>query len=152
MCDLVAAQLVGHEPHGFLSLTKFEATNTTNATISSMAQNDCRRASRTVRIWETPAVIRLTPASQSMAMTMNNRPMPTIIAPSSSEMADRRMAGIVAHGFSGGRYPGVREGGMLAWGFIGIFLGATLLAVAYELTREWISDRTPGSESVSADD
>ncbi len=43
-------------------------------------------------------------------------------------------------------------GGMLAWGFIGIFLGATLLAVAYELTREWISDRTPGSESVSADD
>lgn len=29
-------------------------------------------------------------------------------------------------------------GGLLAWGFLGMFLGATLLAVAYELFRGWV--------------
>jgi predicted PurR-regulated permease PerM len=29
-------------------------------------------------------------------------------------------------------------GGVLAFGFIGVFLGPTLLAVGYALTRQWI--------------
>jgi predicted PurR-regulated permease PerM len=29
-------------------------------------------------------------------------------------------------------------GGFLAWGFLGIFLGATLLAVAYTVFCEWL--------------
>lgn len=29
-------------------------------------------------------------------------------------------------------------GGLLAWGFLGIFLGATLLAVSYKLFRDWL--------------
>ena len=32
-------------------------------------------------------------------------------------------------------------GGILAFGFVGIFLGPTLLAVGYNLTRSWTSDR-----------
>lgn len=32
-------------------------------------------------------------------------------------------------------------GGLLAWGFLGMFLGATLLAVAYELFRRWVDDQ-----------
>jgi predicted PurR-regulated permease PerM len=31
-------------------------------------------------------------------------------------------------------------GGLLTWGFIGIFLGATLLAVSYTLFRNWLDD------------
>jgi predicted PurR-regulated permease PerM len=31
-------------------------------------------------------------------------------------------------------------GGLLTWGFIGIFLGATLLAVGYTLFRNWLDD------------
>jgi predicted PurR-regulated permease PerM len=31
-------------------------------------------------------------------------------------------------------------GGLLAWGFIGIFLGATLLAVGYTLFRSWLEE------------
>jgi predicted PurR-regulated permease PerM len=30
-------------------------------------------------------------------------------------------------------------GGLLAWGFMGMFIGATLLAVAYTLFREWLN-------------
>jgi predicted PurR-regulated permease PerM len=33
-------------------------------------------------------------------------------------------------------------GGLIAWGFIGIFLGATLLAIGYTLLRSWL-DQTP---------
>jgi predicted PurR-regulated permease PerM len=29
-------------------------------------------------------------------------------------------------------------GGLLAWGIIGLFIGPTLLAVAYSLIRSWI--------------
>jgi predicted PurR-regulated permease PerM len=38
-------------------------------------------------------------------------------------------------------YTGV-IGGLLAWGFMGMFVGATLLAVAYTLFREWL-EREP---------
>ena len=31
-------------------------------------------------------------------------------------------------------------GGLLTWGFIGIFLGATLLGVSYTLFRNWLDD------------
>ncbi|HLB14477.1 MAG TPA: AI-2E family transporter [Burkholderiales bacterium] len=34
-------------------------------------------------------------------------------------------------------------GGVLAFGFIGVFLGPTLLAVGYSLTRRWIAAATP---------
>jgi predicted PurR-regulated permease PerM len=34
-------------------------------------------------------------------------------------------------------------GGVLAFGFIGIFLGPTLLAVGYSLTRRWVGAATP---------
>jgi predicted PurR-regulated permease PerM len=34
-------------------------------------------------------------------------------------------------------------GGALTFGFIGVFLGPTLLAVGYRLTEEWISSRRP---------
>jgi predicted PurR-regulated permease PerM len=34
-------------------------------------------------------------------------------------------------------------GGVLAFGFIGIFLGPTLLAVGYSLTRKWVGNETP---------
>jgi predicted PurR-regulated permease PerM len=36
-------------------------------------------------------------------------------------------------------------GGALAFGFIGVFLGPTLLAVGYRLTQEWISNRRSAS-------
>jgi predicted PurR-regulated permease PerM len=47
-------------------------------------------------------------------------------------------------------------GGVLAFGFIGLFLGPTLLAVAYNLFREWVAaeleERTlSASSSVAAD-
>jgi predicted PurR-regulated permease PerM len=47
-------------------------------------------------------------------------------------------------------------GGVLAFGLIGLFLGPTLLAVAYNLFREWVAteleERTlPASPSVAAD-
>jgi hypothetical protein len=29
-------------------------------------------------------------------------------------------------------------GGLIAWGFIGIFLGATLLAIGYTLLQSWL--------------
>ncbi len=29
-------------------------------------------------------------------------------------------------------------GGLLAWGMVGLFIGPTLLAVAYSLVRTWI--------------
>jgi predicted PurR-regulated permease PerM len=34
-------------------------------------------------------------------------------------------------------------GGLLTWGFVGIFLGATLLAVSYKLFRNWLEDDDP---------
>lgn len=34
-------------------------------------------------------------------------------------------------------------GGVLAFGFIGVFLGPTLLAVGYRLVEEWVSSRKP---------
>ena len=37
-------------------------------------------------------------------------------------------------------------GGLLTWGFIGIFLGATLLAVGYTLFRDWLDEpEAPGN-------
>ncbi len=33
-------------------------------------------------------------------------------------------------------------GGLMAWGFIGVFLGATLIAIGYTLLRSWL-DETP---------
>ena len=46
-------------------------------------------------------------------------------------------------------------GGALAFGFIGVFLGPTLLAVGYRLVEEWISSRraasAPAPELVDAD-
>lgn len=36
-------------------------------------------------------------------------------------------------------------GGLLAWGFLGMFLGATLLAVAYELFRRWVDEQPVGT-------
>jgi predicted PurR-regulated permease PerM len=33
-------------------------------------------------------------------------------------------------------------GGLVAFGFIGLFIGPTLLAVGYKLTQEWFSERT----------
>lgn len=38
-------------------------------------------------------------------------------------------------------------GGLLAWGFLGMFLGATLLAVAYELFRSWVGGDTDNAPS-----
>jgi predicted PurR-regulated permease PerM len=32
-------------------------------------------------------------------------------------------------------------GGLLAWGFLGMFLGAPLLSVAYELFRRWVDEQ-----------
>jgi predicted PurR-regulated permease PerM len=34
-------------------------------------------------------------------------------------------------------------GGLLAWGFVGIFLGTTLLAVAYTVLLEWMEPPEP---------
>jgi predicted PurR-regulated permease PerM len=34
-------------------------------------------------------------------------------------------------------------GGLFAWGVIGIFLGPTLLAIAYELAQQWVLPKTP---------
>ena len=33
-------------------------------------------------------------------------------------------------------------GGLIAWGFLGIFLGATLLAIGYTVLRSWL-DQSP---------
>lgn len=41
-------------------------------------------------------------------------------------------------------------GGLLTWGFIGIFLGATLLAVSYKLFRNWLEDDTAAAAPRSA--
>lgn len=41
-------------------------------------------------------------------------------------------------------------GGMLAWGFIGIFIGSTLLAVSYALLKAWLDAKHgPGNSSMS---
>lgn len=37
-------------------------------------------------------------------------------------------------------------GGILAFGFVGIFLGPTLLAVGFNLVRSWTADRVPPAE------
>ncbi len=42
-------------------------------------------------------------------------------------------------------------GGMLAWGFLGIFLGATLLALAYSLFNGWLSLSGEPGEAIAAD-
>jgi predicted PurR-regulated permease PerM len=34
-------------------------------------------------------------------------------------------------------------GGILAFGFMGLFLGPTLLALAYSLLSDWVADKTP---------
>ena len=31
-------------------------------------------------------------------------------------------------------------GGLLAWGFIGVFLGSTLIALGYTLFRSWLDE------------
>ncbi len=38
-------------------------------------------------------------------------------------------------------------GGLLAWGFVGIFLGTTLLAVAYTVFLEWLEPPRPAAEA-----
>lgn len=43
-------------------------------------------------------------------------------------------------------------GGMLAWGFLGIFLGATLLALAYSLFNGWLSLTESGEAIVTGKD
>ena len=35
-------------------------------------------------------------------------------------------------------------GGVLAFGFMGLFLGPTLLAVAYSLLEDWLVKEVPG--------
>jgi predicted PurR-regulated permease PerM len=40
-------------------------------------------------------------------------------------------------------------GGVLAFGFIGVFLGPTLLAVGYSLTRRWIGTAAPAAGTPS---
>ena len=42
-------------------------------------------------------------------------------------------------------------GGLLAWGLIGIFLGATLLAVGYTLLYDWLYEEFPVAEAPSKD-
>jgi predicted PurR-regulated permease PerM len=39
-------------------------------------------------------------------------------------------------------------GGILAFGFMGLFLGPTLLAVAYSLLSDWVADKAPPAEMV----
>ena len=39
-------------------------------------------------------------------------------------------------------------GGFIAYGFLGIFFGATLMAVAFRLFKEWLAGDTDGAESV----
>ncbi|NBS14812.1 MAG: AI-2E family transporter, partial [Verrucomicrobia bacterium] len=39
-------------------------------------------------------------------------------------------------------------GGFLAYGFLGIFFGATLMAVAFRLFKEWLAGDTVGIENV----
>ena len=31
-------------------------------------------------------------------------------------------------------------GGVMAWGFIGVFLGSTLIAIGYTLLRSWLEE------------
>lgn len=42
-------------------------------------------------------------------------------------------------------------GGLLAWGFVGIFLGTTLLAVAYTVFLEWLEPPSPAAEPATAE-
>ncbi|MNT39243.1 putative inner membrane protein [compost metagenome] len=37
-------------------------------------------------------------------------------------------------------------GGILAFGFMGLFLGPTLLALAYSLLSDWVADKAPAPE------
>ena len=37
-------------------------------------------------------------------------------------------------------------GGAVAFGVLGLFLGPTLLAVGYELIREWNATKSPGAQ------
>ncbi|NDF17265.1 MAG: hypothetical protein EB079_04790, partial [Verrucomicrobia bacterium] len=39
-------------------------------------------------------------------------------------------------------------GGFLAYGFLGIFFGATLMAVAFRLFKEWLAGDADGIENV----
>jgi predicted PurR-regulated permease PerM len=38
-------------------------------------------------------------------------------------------------------------GGLLTFGLIGLFIGPTILAVAYTLLQEWIAEGEPGEAS-----
>jgi len=38
-------------------------------------------------------------------------------------------------------------GGILAFGFMGLFLGPTLLAVAYSLLSDWVADKAPDNQA-----
>lgn len=42
-------------------------------------------------------------------------------------------------------------GGILAFGFMGLFLGPTLLAVAYSLLSDWVAEKAPPAIVVSSD-
>jgi predicted PurR-regulated permease PerM len=57
-------------------------------------------------------------------------------------------------GHSGGELPGLLIfigvlGGLIAWGVIGVFLGPVILAVAYQLVREWV--RPSGAAAFESD-
>jgi len=41
-------------------------------------------------------------------------------------------------------------GGILAFGFMGLFLGPTLLAVAYSLLSDWVADKAPPTDTSSS--
>lgn len=43
-------------------------------------------------------------------------------------------------------------GGILAFGFMGLFLGPTLLAVAYSLLSDWVAQKTPHSSEAVIDE
>jgi predicted PurR-regulated permease PerM len=40
-------------------------------------------------------------------------------------------------------------GGAIAFGFIGVFLGPTLLAVAYRIIQEWFARKAAAAESIA---
>jgi predicted PurR-regulated permease PerM len=37
-------------------------------------------------------------------------------------------------------------GGLIAWGFLGIFLGATLLAIGYTVLRSWLDQAAAAAD------
>ena len=44
-------------------------------------------------------------------------------------------------------WKGLTARGILAFGFMGLFLGPTLLAVAYSLLSDWVAQKTPDNQA-----